>query len=86
MRVKYDGVCCVDCAEMLANGTCDDGSHDDAQDARMLAHLGPDVMHACLGDEESEFSWHACDACGSSLGGARFAFVVLTDAGDDGHA
>lgn len=77
MKVKYDGECCSDCAEMLANGTCADGSYDDAHDARMLAHLGTDLAHACLGDETTEFSWSRCDACGSRLGGSRHAFSVL---------
>jgi hypothetical protein len=35
-------------------------------------HLTPDCSEDCEGD----FSWHSCDACGSTLGGDRHAAIA----------
>lgn len=73
-----DLMVCVDCSMFLANGEVDD--HDpewpgpDAIDA-----LWPDHDIA-LGDDHDEFSWSSCDACGSTLGGARYAAVAIPNA------
>ena len=71
---------CGDCLSLLANGTVSDdldGAADEAHAARMDAQW-PDV-EITLGSVEPTdndglgFSWSACQGCGSTLGGDRYA-------------
>jgi len=67
---------------MLANGECGTDDESERQDARMRRYLGDDLIHAvanCADDCAEEFSWRHCEACGSTLGGERHGFAVLTE-------
>lgn len=73
-----DLMVCTDCALFLANGEVEEPDPD---------WPGPDAIEAnwpdhdiALGDDSDEFSWSACDACGSRLGGARHAAVAIEHA------
>jgi hypothetical protein len=70
----FDVYVCVDCGFYLANGEPDDGG-----EARRNG-WNPDEIarrwegyHLVNGDSEKDhdFSWSACEGCGSRLGGAR---------------
>jgi hypothetical protein len=81
MRTKYECMGCVDCLMLVANGDVPD--ERPSLSAEMVAHMGADdVRHLCVGDSEKddEFSWSACECCGSTLGGSRHHFVVLEQA------
>jgi hypothetical protein len=77
MRVKYDDlVGCEDCRMYIANG---DIPENRPNLPRAIAAQWPDDgPHIVCGDTEGdEFSWQACDICGSRLGGARYPFAIL---------
>jgi hypothetical protein len=66
---------CDDCLFVHANGETGNESPD-----REPWGLLPsaDVAMDCGDDDENcGFSWHACDACGSQLGGTRHPMAVF---------
>jgi len=82
---------CTCCMLTHANAECGDDCHDAEpwsvlpMSAGWEAAMGTDEHDAeCTegdreegcGCESMEFSWSACDGCGTSLGGSRFAFVL----------
>jgi len=81
MQVKYELAACADCLLFVANG---DAPEDDNGElaAAILANLGADdARNLCCGDtdQDDEFSWRACDCCGSTLGGSRHQLICLGD-------
>jgi hypothetical protein len=71
---------CVDCLMFVANG---DEPEDESIDlgACITAHLDlRPLQHLVCGDSEQddEFSWRACECCGSTLGGSRHQLFLLT--------
>lgn len=69
---------CQDCLLFIANG--DLPEDNDHLVAEIEAHLSlkPGQYLVC-GDSEKddEFSWRACECCGSTLGGSRHHVVLL---------
>lgn len=78
MRVKYGLSACADCLFLVANGETPEGDNGELETA-MMANLGAqDVRHlVCGSGEDNEFSWSACECCGSRLGGSRHQLIVL---------
>lgn len=81
IKIIDDLQICSDCAMIIAN---DDASGmDDATEAACRAGIEKEAAaggHWALSgaeDEESSFSWSACDCCGSRLGGDRIAAAVV---------
>lgn len=70
-----EGAVCADCAIWIANG--DLSGMDDEAAARVVEADGENWVLSCAEDCESEFSWSACDRCGTTLGGDRHPAVVL---------
>jgi len=69
-----DGYVCTDCALYIANG--DVAEPDPSWSADNISG-----DWAISSDHGEEFSWSPCDACGSTLGGARMgAFLMGGDA------
>jgi len=75
--------CCTDCLMIIAN---DDASGMD-EETEARCRTGIDAMHKrgywliCNNQDpgnESEFSWSACEICGSRLGGNRHRLALLT--------
>ena len=64
---------CVDCLFFIANGDLP----EDAERAAEVRSIGLDWV--ITEDDEGHFSWSPCDACGSRLGGQRFAAERLAD-------
>lgn len=86
MREIYDGLkVCIDCTMFIANGEVFDGTGDiTAEHAAIMERewanadaLLRDLVLACPENCEGEFSWHACDGCGSTLAGDRHPAVAL---------
>lgn len=78
MKLKYEIMACIDCLLYVANGETPDADY--AIDAVIRAHLGSvDAANLVCGDgdKENEFSWRACECCGSTLGGSRHHLAVL---------
>ena len=74
---------CDDCTIVAVN---DDASGIESDDriAEVYAGLERIGRISCNDDPETgegrnEFSWSACDACGSHLGGSRTRFAVWTE-------
>jgi hypothetical protein len=65
---------CVDCAHWSANGELPD--YDTAERVEAVRNGHPFILD-CGDDAEhcDPFSWSACDACGSTLGGHRHRAV-----------
>lgn len=81
MRVKHELMACGDCLMYVANGDLPEDDNGELQ-AAIDANLTPaEQRHLCCGDSEqdNEFSWSACQCCGSSLGGSRHQLIVLED-------
>ena len=86
--IIYEGECCTDCLMMMANGTLGQGDAeaDIAHAEKMHAYLDQRVGRSDWSaapsggeDDEPHFSWRACQACGSQLGGDREKFALLAD-------
>lgn len=79
-EVLYEGECCEDCAQYIANGETPVDMSEAATDV-WLAHVTErnPKGHACLTCEDAceSFSTSPCGYCGSKLGGARHSFAVL---------
>jgi hypothetical protein len=64
----YTLLICIDCTMAHANG--DFSGMDEATEAAVIAGMER-TGHLAVGDDYG-FSWSACHACGSHLGGDRF--------------
>ena len=66
---------CLDCAFLLANGEMGGEATEEetATHVAMMDSNWPAPWELCSGDSENDhdFSWSSCDACGSNLGGSR---------------
>lgn len=81
-EVAYELMACQDCLMLVANGDFpeDNSERQDKQmQAGIDANMGDDQGYLCCGDsdKDDEFSWDACECCGSSLGGSRHHLVVV---------
>lgn len=81
MEVTHDGLySCQDCLMYLANGDLSDCPDDVAESLPgKIEERWPAGHLVTTSTEETdlEFSWRACDCCGSQLGGSRHPFVVM---------
>jgi hypothetical protein len=78
-REAVELLVCTDCALVLVNG--DDSGVPADRLAEVLAgvgRIGPGVA-GCNSSLDLEFSWAACECCGSRLGGARHCVVQLVE-------
>lgn len=87
-EVLYEGECCEDCAQYIANGETPVDMSEEAAEV-WLAHVverNPkgNAYLTCNSSEEctstatcEAFSYSPCGYCGSRLGGARHSFAVL---------
>lgn len=69
----FDAWACHDCAHLIANGETP-VDLTEAETEAYFAAIGTDVLWGWGRSDEDEyidFSWSACDVCGSTLGGAR---------------
>ena len=73
VEVIDEGMCCVDCIQMIANGELPvDSTPERDKELEAIS------TEWCMGEgDDDEFSWRDCDVCGSSLGGTRFPVVRL---------
>jgi hypothetical protein len=82
MTVTYEGECCDDCICFLANGDCGTPERTAEIAAAIEGNWSQDeVGHMCANcdeDCEGQFSWRPCEACGSTWGGGRHKFAVLS--------
>jgi len=77
MKVVDEGMACVDCVMMIANGELPHDCDEERQKELEAIDIGWCVSG---GDEDhDEFSWSSCDVCGSTLGGSRDKVVLLGD-------
>lgn len=69
----YDMEVCVDCAMLHANGSTEGLEGD-----RLTEVIGglAEYPFLAIGDAAG-FSWSACDACGSRLGGDRLEAAMV---------
>jgi hypothetical protein len=82
---------CACCMLVHANGECADDCHSaepwsqlptaDGWDAAMgtgehSEYCTPEDREEGCDCDHTSFSWSACDGCGSSLGGDRYAFTL----------
>ena len=78
-HVIFELSACVDCLMFVANGEVPDARPNLATE--IGGHLGLQTMQhlVCSGGEDDgeEFSWSACECCGSPLGGSRHHLAVL---------
>ena len=82
---------CVDCGYAMANGTPE--NPDPSWNESDMARTWPDFHLVNEGPHEGEdeeadqecFSWQDCDACGSTLGGARMRFAAIYRDGKHSH-
>lgn len=85
MKVNRDGYVCLDCCYMMANGELPGevrGENESRADKVARATAG----WTLAGDDEHpdlEFSWSACETCGSALGGERFFACELVEGEDE---
>ena len=84
MTVIDDDVrCCIDCLMIVANDDAsgmDDATEKQCRDG--IASIQGDLV--CNdNDDDIEFSWSACDICGSGLGGSRHHLAILGDGDED---
>jgi len=81
MKVTYEGECCENCIQLLANGECGTAEESDAHMARIRNVWSEDevagMVAACDQDCEAPFSWRQCECCESKLGGSRHRVAVL---------
>lgn len=79
MIVKYELSACVDCLFFVANGDVPEDDNGELETAIMDNLGAEDVRHLVCGDsdQDDEFSWSACECCGSRLGGSRHQLIVL---------
>jgi hypothetical protein len=77
-KVEYALSACVDCLMWVANGELPEDDSNGLRQA-IANNLGDDARFLCCGDgdHDDEFSWSACECCGSHLGGSRHQLVVL---------
>lgn len=80
--VRDDIWLCCDCLMYAVNGDLSGVENDErvkeVEDG--VASLGPHLVPDFDSETEegiADFSWLACDACGTHLGGSRHRFAVL---------
>lgn len=79
VQTLFEGKCCDDCTTLIANGECSDDDGGTARDTKISArHPVGHCAVTCTEETHDEFSWRPCEACGSTLGGSRCPFVVLS--------
>lgn len=79
MQVKFELMSCVDCLMYVANGDLPEDDNGELQ-ARIATMLTPEEQsNLCVGDsdQDDEFSWRACECCGSPLSGSRHQLICL---------
>lgn len=80
-RVVTELMGCVDCLMYVANGDLPESDSDAGVsfEASIVATAGVASGLICCGDSEldEEFSWSACECCGSRLGGSRHQLIIL---------
>ena len=72
---------CTDCLMYVSDGTLPENDTGQLEEA-IGEHLDLSVhQHLYVGDtdQDDEFSWSACECCGSKLGGTRHQLVLLED-------
>jgi hypothetical protein len=69
-----DGYLCTDCALFVGTGECEDPDPSWSADS-----MRGDWSVSSHDDHRQEFSWSACDCCGSTLGGAREGAYLLPE-------
>lgn len=77
-QLQYTLMACADCLMLVANG--DLPEDDNGELERGIANnLGDDTKWLCCGDSDAddEFSWSACECCGSKLGGSRHQLCIV---------
>jgi hypothetical protein len=76
---QIDLMACQDCLLYVANGDIPEDRDADEFEADIEATVGhPSGMISCGdSDLDDEFSWSACECCGSRLGGSRHQLVCL---------
>lgn len=62
---------CGDCAMFHANGDL-----SGIDDADRIAEIEACNVPVFVGDDVVDFSWSPCGACGTRLGGTRFAALI----------
>ena len=81
MRIVLDNLyCCTDCTLAAVNGDYPDDERRAREVEKGIAALGPHLVpdfDSNTGEGIKDFSWTACDCCGSPLGGGRHRFAVL---------
>jgi hypothetical protein len=76
--VILEMMACQDCLFYVANS---DEPEDRDIEADIVAETGYHSGRMACGDSDKdhEFSWSACECCGSRLGGSRHHLVLLGD-------
>ena len=73
-----DGLCCNDCAVMMANGELPHDMDEDSDEAQAII---AGTAGCCLGfdqhNDDAGFHWSPCECCGSRLGGDRHYFHFI---------
>jgi len=69
---------CQDCLMLVANGELPDERPELEDDIDALWGVSRSRFF-CVGDsdQDDEFSWRACECCGSELGGSRHQLAVM---------
>ena len=91
-HVSFEGVCCADCVQPVANGDFSSLYYyygDDEGDTKAF-QIECGMEELCeehggslhIGDLVDEFSRERCDVCGTTLAGSRHGIVVLASYDD----
>lgn len=80
-EVLYEGECCEDCAQYIANGETPVDMSEAATDV-WLAHVAErnpkgNAYLTCMAEHCDTFSTAPCGYCGSKLGGTRHPYALL---------
>lgn len=80
-KVVNELMACIDCLLYVANGDLPEDDTGQLEEA-IGEHLDLSVHQYLVcgdNDKDDEFSWRACECCGSTLGGSRHLLVLLED-------
>lgn len=77
-RTRQELEICGDCLHVAASGAPTYDGYTESGHAERYAQ-GMEQWHdePFTSDDESHFSWHACDYCGDTLGGDRYTASVM---------